>query len=101
MRLRGNLVASCSRSEDGRGERLIWCVVGSSKMIATFTNTLNNQLVELLVRGDWFDRSATITMGNAVAATIRRSYFNIREIFGGQQTVSLACCWNPALWSDF
>jgi hypothetical protein len=63
-------------------------VVGSSKMIATFTNTSNNAPVELLVKGDWFDRSATITMGDVVVATIGRSYFNMREFFGDQQTVS-------------
>jgi uncharacterized protein YxjI len=60
--------------------------VGTSKMIATFTNASNNKPVELLVKGDWFDRSATITLGNTVVATIGRSYFNVREIFGGKQT---------------
>ena len=62
-------------------------LVGTSKMIATFTNASNRAPVELLVKGDWFDRSATITMGNVVVAQIARSYFNMREIFGGQQTV--------------
>lgn len=57
-------------------------------MVATFTNHSNGAPIELLVKGDWFDRSATITMGNQVIATIGRSYFNMREIFGGQQTVS-------------
>jgi uncharacterized protein YxjI len=63
-------------------------VVGSSKMIATFTNTSNKAPVELVVKGDWFDRSAKITMGDVVVATIGRSFFNLREIFGDQQTVS-------------
>jgi hypothetical protein len=58
-------------------------------MIATFTNHSNGAPIELLVKGDWFDRSATITMGNQVIATIGRSYFNMREVFGGQQTVRL------------
>jgi uncharacterized protein YxjI len=66
--------------------------IGSSKMIATFTNRSNGAPIELLVKGDWFDRSATITMGNQVIATIGRSYFNMREVFGGQQTVSLSSC---------
>jgi len=60
--------------------------IGTSKMIATFTNASNNQPIELLIKGDWLDRSATITLGNSVVATIGRSYFNMREIFGGQQT---------------
>lgn len=60
-------------------------------MIATFTNTSNKAPVELLVKGDWLDRSATISMGNVVVAQISRSYFNMREIFGGQQSVSTCC----------
>ncbi|KAE9378774.1 DUF567-domain-containing protein [Stipitochalara longipes BDJ] len=60
--------------------------LGSSKMIATFTNQSNGAPIELLVKGDWFDRSAVITMGNQTIATIGRSYFNMREVFGGQQT---------------
>jgi uncharacterized protein YxjI len=55
-------------------------------MIATFQNASNNAPIELLVKGDWLDRSATITMGNMVVAQISRSYFNMREVFGGQQT---------------
>jgi len=55
-------------------------------MLAMFTNSSNNAAAELLIKGDWFDRSATITMGDVVVATIGRSYFNMREIFGGQQT---------------
>ncbi|KAH8663581.1 tubby C-terminal-like domain-containing protein [Tricladium varicosporioides] len=60
--------------------------IGTSKMIATFVNQSNGQPVELLVKGDWLDRSATITMNGVVVAQISRSYFNMREIFGGQQT---------------
>ncbi|TVY48483.1 Protein LURP-one-related 15 [Lachnellula cervina] len=60
--------------------------IGTSKMIATFQNASNGAPIELLVKGDWLDRSATITMGNVVVAQISRSYFNMREIFGGQQT---------------
>ncbi len=53
-------------------------------MIATFTNASNHAPIELLVKGDWFDKSATITMGNIVVAQISRKMFNMREIFGGQ-----------------
>lgn len=55
-------------------------------MIATFQNASNNAPIELLIKGDWLDRSATITMGNVVVAQISRSYFNMREVLGGQQT---------------
>jgi len=60
--------------------------IGSSKMVATFVNASTKQNVELLIKGDWLDRSASITMGNIVVAQISRSYFNMREVFGGQQT---------------
>ncbi|KUJ13033.1 DUF567-domain-containing protein [Mollisia scopiformis] len=60
--------------------------IGSSKMVATFTNASNKQPVEMLVKGDWLDRSAVISMNGATVATIGRSYFNMREIFGGQQS---------------
>ncbi|KAG9232249.1 tubby C-terminal-like domain-containing protein [Amylocarpus encephaloides] len=65
--------------------------IGTSKMIATFTNASDQAPIELLVKGDWLDRSATITMGNVVVAQISRSYFNMREIFGGQQTYYVIC----------
>lgn len=58
-------------------------------MIATFINASNQAPIELLVKGDWLDRSATITMGGIVVAQISRSVFNMREMLGGQQTVSL------------
>ncbi|KAG0652400.1 hypothetical protein D0Z07_1395 [Hyphodiscus hymeniophilus] len=61
--------------------------LGGSKMLATFTNTASsNAAVELLIKGDWFDRSAEIKMGNVVVAQIARKMLNMREIFGGQQT---------------
>ncbi|RDW84731.1 hypothetical protein BP6252_02321 [Coleophoma cylindrospora] len=60
--------------------------IGSSKMIASFTNTANKAPVELLIKGDWFDRSATISMNNVPVAQISRSYFNMREIFASQQS---------------
>lgn len=60
--------------------------IGTSKMIATFTNASNQAPVELLIKGDWFDRSAIISMNGTAAATVGRGYFNMREIFGGQQT---------------
>lgn len=66
-------------------------IVGSSKMIATFTNASNNQPVELLIKGDWFDRAATITMGNITVATISRNFMNVGQIFGNQQTYFLTC----------
>ncbi|CAG8981785.1 hypothetical protein HYALB_00004727 [Hymenoscyphus albidus] len=64
--------------------------IGKSKMVATFVNASTQQPVELLVKGDWLDRSATITMGGMVVAQISRSVFNMRELIGGQQSVSIS-----------
>jgi len=68
--------------------------LGTSKMIATFTNASTHAPIELVVKGDWLDRSAKITMGDMVVATISRSFMNTRQIFGGQQTyyVTVAPC---------
>lgn len=55
-------------------------------MIATFTNASNKAPIELLVKGDWLDRSAVITLNGTTVASIARSFGNMREIFGGQQT---------------
>lgn len=55
-------------------------------MVATFVNRSDSSPIELLIKGDWLDRSASITMGNQVVAQISRSYFNMREVFGGQQS---------------
>lgn len=61
--------------------------IGTSKMVASFANAASTgESVELLVKGDWFDRSATITLGDVVVAQIARKLLNMREIFGGQQT---------------
>lgn len=61
-------------------------------MNATFTNLASdNREIELQIRGDWFDRSANILMGEVVVASIARSFVNMRQIFGDQQVSS-----NPA-----
>lgn len=60
--------------------------IGSSKMVASFTNAANKAPVELLIKGDWFDRSAAITMNNVPVAQISRSFFNMREVFAAQQS---------------
>jgi hypothetical protein len=62
-------------------------LVHGARLGATFQNIAsNNANIELNVEGSWFDRSATITMGNVVVAQISRKLFKLREIVGGQQT---------------
>jgi uncharacterized protein YxjI len=51
-----------------------------------FTNAVDERHVELEVKGDWFDRSATITCGGQPVASIGRSFFNVHEIFADKQT---------------
>jgi len=58
----------------------------SSKSTVVFTNAADGRHVELEVKGDWFDRSASITMGGTPVAHIGRSFFNMREIFADKQT---------------
>lgn len=56
-------------------------------MVVTFKNRASNGAdIELMIRGDWLDRSAQITMGDVVVAQISRKMFNARELLGGQQT---------------
>lgn len=53
----------------------------------TFTNAANGQEVAIEIKGDWIDRSAEMTWDGKTVATIARSFFNVREILGDQQTV--------------
>ncbi|KAF4627723.1 hypothetical protein G7Y89_g10431 [Cudoniella acicularis] len=59
---------------------------GGAKMIATFNNASNSAPIELVVKGNWFDRSATIMMGDILVAQISRQFLNMRQILGGAQT---------------
>lgn len=63
-----------------------------SRSTVTFKNAADNEPVELEVKGDWIDRSAEITWGERQVAHIGRSFFNVRQIFGDKQTVSLSTC---------
>jgi uncharacterized protein YxjI len=56
-------------------------------MVATFKNTASNGAdIELMIRGDWIDKSAKVTMGEVVVAEIARKRWNMRELVGGQQS---------------
>jgi uncharacterized protein YxjI len=61
---------------------------GSSKSSVHFKNAADGQEIELDLKGDWFDRSATITLGGRPVAKVSRSYFNVRQLWGDKQTVS-------------
>jgi uncharacterized protein YxjI len=68
---------------------MIRITVGKAKMAVTFKNMAsNNADIELMIRGDWIDKSAKITIGDGgqVIAQISRKIFNARELIGGQQT---------------
>ncbi|CAK1355531.1 uncharacterized protein RHO25_000789 [Cercospora beticola] len=60
--------------------------IGSSKSTVKFVNAADKAPIELQVKGDWFDRKASITLGDRVVAQISRSFANAREIFGNKQT---------------
>ncbi|GAB1729340.1 hypothetical protein NU195Hw_g5485t1 [Hortaea werneckii] len=66
-------------------------VKGHFKLLGThstcsFTNAANGQEVAIEIKGDWIDRSAEMTWDGKTVATIARSFFNVREILGDQQT---------------
>jgi hypothetical protein len=69
-------------------------------MLAHFTNTAsNNAPVELFIKGDWFDRKATISLAGVVVAQVSRNFLNVRELFGGQ---TVCCLYTPFLgWVDY
>ncbi|KAM0701312.1 hypothetical protein Q7P35_011673 [Cladosporium inversicolor] len=59
---------------------------GSSKSSVHFKNAADGQAVELDLKGDWFDRSAKITLNGQPVAEVSRKFFNVREMFGDKQT---------------
>ena len=65
-------------------------IVLSSKSTVHFKNASDGLNVELEVKGDWWDRSASITFAGRPVAHISRSFFNVRQIFAEKQTVSIA-----------
>merc|ERR1712029_810091 len=54
--------------------------------LLSFNNAANGQEVAIEIKGDWIDRSAEMTWEGKTVATIARSFFNVREILGDQQT---------------
>lgn len=63
--------------------------LGKSRSTCEFKNASDGRQLELEIKGDWFDRSATIELGGRPVAEITRKFMNVREIFGDKQTVSL------------
>nr|OQO26957.1 hypothetical protein B0A51_05956 [Rachicladosporium sp. CCFEE 5018] len=60
--------------------------IGTSKSQVVFKNAADGAAIELDVKGDWFDRKASITLGGRPVAEIQRSFANVRQIFGDKQT---------------
>lgn len=63
-------------------------MMGSSSSVE-FKNASDGQHIELDVKGDWIDKSASITWGGKPVAHISRSFLNVRQMFGDKQTVCL------------
>jgi uncharacterized protein YxjI len=64
--------------------------IGKSKSSVHFKNASDGRDLELEMKGDWFDRSAAITLAGRPVAEISRKMLNAREMFGSKQTVSFA-----------
>lgn len=70
--------------------------IGTSKSSVHFKNAADGQEIELDLKGDWFDRSATITLAGRPVAQVQRKFMNVRQLWGDKQTVCpLSCFW---LW---
>lgn len=67
----------------------------SSRMIAVFINASDGNPIEIEVIGNWMDKNAEMKIvgTDQVVGSIRRSFFNAREIFGGQQTYQVQVGW--------
>ena len=63
--------------------------IGSSKSSIHFKNASDGRDLELNMKGDWFDKSAAITLDGRPVAEISRKMLNARDMLGGKQTVSL------------
>jgi len=65
--------------------------IGSKgKLECKFENLAHDgRKLELQLRGDWFDRSAEITLDGVPVARIARSFMNMREVLSDKQTVRL------------
>ena len=59
-----------------------------AKMTVSFTN-LDGRPMELQVKGDYFDRNATITLDGVPVARIDRRFMNGGELFFDNQTYYL------------
>jgi len=68
-----------------------------SKSVVTFKNAADGKPVELEVHGDWFDRSAEVTLEGKPVAKVSRKFFNAREFFGDKQTYFVAVAPNVDL----
>jgi len=65
--------------------------VGKAKLECKFENRANDgRKLEMQLRGDWFDRSAEITLDGVPVARIARSFFNMREMMSDKQTYYLS-----------
>jgi len=62
----------------------------SSKSSVHFKNASDGREIELDLKGDWLDRSATITLAGRPVAEVTRKMLNARDMFGGKQTVSFS-----------
>ncbi|KAK4508363.1 hypothetical protein PRZ48_002101 [Zasmidium cellare] len=58
----------------------------SSKSSVEFKNQADGAPIELRLKGDWFDRKASIKLGDRPVAQITRKLINGRELFFDKQT---------------
>lgn len=69
-----------------------------AKLTVSFIN-LDGKPMELKVKGDYFDRSATVTLDGVVIARVDRRFMNAGELLFDQQTYYLTVAPNGT-WSN-
>jgi uncharacterized protein YxjI len=62
-----------------------------AKVVVEVLNKANGQMVQVHLKGNWFERNATISIGSMkeggiLIAQVSRVAFNMKEIFAGNQT---------------
>lgn len=62
-----------------------------SKLTAKFTNLADGSQCKVIVKGNWRDKRATITMNDGrVLATVNRPIFNMNQVFFGKETYQIS-----------
>lgn len=69
-----------------------------AKLTVNFTN-FDGTPMELRLKGDYFERNATVTLDGVAVARIDREFLNARQLIGDAQTYYLTVAPNGTCWN--